>query len=102
MSSIVQAWPGIIRHYAQFLPVDASTPVVTLLEGNTPLIPAPGFVAAIGGTARIGPALTVSASVGLPIVSGASYDAGGRRYAAIEAVKVYVPAGVTVEWGAHQ
>ena len=49
MSSIVQAWPGIIRHYAQFLPVDASTPVVTLLEGNTPLIPVPGLVAAIGG-----------------------------------------------------
>lgn len=42
-------WPGIIRRYAEFLPVTAETPVVTLLEGNTPLIPVPGFVAAIGG-----------------------------------------------------
>lgn len=31
------------------MPVTAATPVVTLLEGNTPLIPVPGFVAAIGG-----------------------------------------------------
>jgi threonine synthase len=42
-------WPGVIRHYADYLPVTSATPVVTLLEGNTPLIPAPNFVAAIGG-----------------------------------------------------
>jgi threonine synthase len=42
-------WPGVIRRYASFLPVTAETPVVTLLEGNTPLIPAPNLVAAIGG-----------------------------------------------------
>jgi len=42
-------WPGIIRKYASFLPVTASSPVVTLLEGNTPLIPVPRFVEAIGG-----------------------------------------------------
>jgi threonine synthase len=42
-------WPGVIRRYADLLPVTAATPVVTLLEGNTPLIPAPNFVAAIGG-----------------------------------------------------
>lgn len=44
-----QPWPGVIRRYASFLPVTAETPVVTLHEGNTPLIPAPSFVAAIGG-----------------------------------------------------
>ncbi|MBN8248555.1 MAG: threonine synthase [Verrucomicrobia bacterium] len=44
-----QPWPGVIRRYASFLPVTADTPVVTLLEGNTPLIPAPALVAAIGG-----------------------------------------------------
>jgi threonine synthase len=49
MSSSVHPWPGVIRRYAEFLPVTAETPVVTLLEGNTPLIPVPGFVAAIGG-----------------------------------------------------
>jgi threonine synthase len=43
------AWPGVIRRYARFLPVTAETPVVTLLEGNTPLIPVPRFVDAIGG-----------------------------------------------------
>ena len=32
---------GIIRRYAQFLPVSASTPVVTLFEGATPLLFAP-------------------------------------------------------------
>ncbi|HTI71527.1 MAG TPA: threonine synthase [Candidatus Limnocylindria bacterium] len=42
-------WPGVIRRYAEFLPVTETTPVVTLLEGNTPLIPVPQFVAAIGG-----------------------------------------------------
>lgn len=49
MSSSVQSWPGVIRRYAQFLPVTEATPVVTLLEGNTPLIPVPRFVEAIGG-----------------------------------------------------
>ena len=45
----VQPWPGVIRRYAAFLPVTPETPVVTLLEGNTPLIPVPSFAAAIGG-----------------------------------------------------
>ena len=49
MSASPAAWPGIIRRYALFLPVTAETPVVTLQEGNTPLIPVPNFVAAIGG-----------------------------------------------------
>lgn len=44
-----QAWPGVIEQYREYLPVSDSTPVVTLLEGNTPLIPAPNFVEAIGG-----------------------------------------------------
>ncbi len=42
-------WPGVIRRYAEYLPVTDATPIVTLLEGNTPLIPAPNFVEAIGG-----------------------------------------------------
>lgn len=49
MSSTLANWPGVIRRYAAFLPVTPETPVVTLLEGNTPLIPVPNFVAAIGG-----------------------------------------------------
>jgi threonine synthase len=46
-------WPGVIRRYAQHLPVTAETPVVTLLEGNTPLIPVPNFVEAIGGSFQL-------------------------------------------------
>lgn len=34
-------WRGVIREYADRLPVEAATPVVTLLEGGTPLIEAP-------------------------------------------------------------
>jgi threonine synthase len=32
------AWQGVIHRYRQFLPVGEETPVVTLNEGNTPLI----------------------------------------------------------------
>jgi len=42
-------WQGIIDRYARFLPVTDATPVITLREGNTPLIRADHFVAAIGG-----------------------------------------------------
>jgi len=33
-------WPGIVEAYREFLPVTKETPVVTLFEGNTPLVPA--------------------------------------------------------------
>ena len=33
-------WPGVIEAYRDRLPVDAGTPVVTLFEGATPLVPA--------------------------------------------------------------
>lgn len=38
-----QAWPGLVRRYAYYLPVSEATPVVTLQEGNTPLLPLPWF-----------------------------------------------------------
>ena len=43
------AWPGLIRRYAEHLPVNDETPVVTLLEGNTPLIRADRLAHEIGG-----------------------------------------------------
>ena len=43
------AWSGVIHRYAAHLPVTAATPIITLHEGNTPLIRVPNFVAAIGG-----------------------------------------------------
>ena len=36
-------WEGVIRHYSAFLPQVPDDCVVTLLEGNTPLLPAPGL-----------------------------------------------------------
>ena len=39
---------GIIENYRPFLPVDAATPVVSLCEGQTPLIEAPRLAAWIG------------------------------------------------------
>ena len=37
------AWRGIIDAYKEYLPVTAATPVVSLCEGNTPLIHAPSL-----------------------------------------------------------
>ncbi|MBE3571341.1 MAG: threonine synthase [Moorella humiferrea] len=34
------SWPGVIRAYREFLPVTEATPLITLQEGNTPLIAA--------------------------------------------------------------
>ncbi|MCI0533660.1 MAG: threonine synthase, partial [Verrucomicrobiales bacterium] len=42
-------WSGVIEQYARYLPVSDRTPVITLNEGNTPLIRAENFVEAIGG-----------------------------------------------------
>ena len=38
------AWPGLIERYRDRLPVGPSTPVVTLLEGGTPLVAGAGAV----------------------------------------------------------
>jgi threonine synthase len=42
-------WRGVIDAYRDRLPVTAQTPVISLNEGNTPLIRADNFVRAIGG-----------------------------------------------------
>jgi threonine synthase len=43
-------WRGLIEEYRDFLPVSEATPVVTLLEGGTPLIPAPRLSERVGAT----------------------------------------------------
>jgi threonine synthase len=43
-----QPWPGLIETYREYLPVSEKTPVVTLLEGNTPLIAVPAIAERIG------------------------------------------------------
>ncbi|HEV8616483.1 MAG TPA: threonine synthase [Methylomirabilota bacterium] len=37
----MNAWRGIIEKYREYLPVTDRTPIVSLCEGNTPLVPAP-------------------------------------------------------------
>src|SRR5882757_195623 len=43
-------WRGVIAEYRDRLPVTDATPVVTLLEGGTPLLPAPELSARTGCT----------------------------------------------------
>lgn len=42
------AWPGVIEHYRSLIDLPSAAPVVTLLEGNTPLIPVPRLTEEIG------------------------------------------------------
>jgi len=46
-------WPGVIEHYRAYLPVADSTPVVTLNEGNTPLIEAPWLAERLGRDLKV-------------------------------------------------
>ncbi len=46
-------WRGLIEEYRKFLPVSERTPVVTLLEGNTPLVPASRLAARIAPGVRL-------------------------------------------------
>ncbi|MDD2485793.1 MAG: threonine synthase [bacterium] len=42
------AWKGLIREYGKYLPVTDKTPVITLLEGDTPLVEAPKLAQRVG------------------------------------------------------
>ena len=46
--SKLQSWPGLIEAYRSYLPVTEETPVVSLREGNTPLIPVPQIAYQVG------------------------------------------------------
>src|SRR6059058_1809169 len=48
-SAASNRWQGVIHRYRAHLPVTDTTPIITLNEGNTPLIRVPNFVEAIGG-----------------------------------------------------
>ncbi|MCK5533848.1 threonine synthase [bacterium] len=47
------SYQGIIRKYKDFLPITEKTPVVTLLEGDTPLIPANNLSKFMGNNLEI-------------------------------------------------
>lgn len=46
-------WPGLIEHYRAFLPVTPDMPVVTLNEGNTPLIESPSLAERLGTDLKV-------------------------------------------------
>ncbi len=49
----VEEYRGVINRYSKFLPVSEKTPVVTLLEGNTPLVPAERVSRVLGKGFRV-------------------------------------------------
>jgi threonine synthase len=105
----MSSWAGLIEEYRDRLPVDASTPVVTLLEGNTPLVPAPrlseqtradvylkveganptgsfkdrGMTLAISKAVEGGAKVVVCASTGNTSASAAAYSARAGLIAAV-------------------
>ncbi len=102
-------WPGIIEAYRDRLPVSDRTPVVTLNEGNTPLVEAPrlseqvgarvllkveganptgsfkdrGMTVAISKAAEDGAKVVVCASTGNTSASAAAYAARAGMVAAV-------------------
>ena len=47
------AYQGLIINYKNFLPVTKNTPVITLLEGNTPLIYSPKISKLLGNNFKV-------------------------------------------------
>ena len=52
-SPVMQDWPGLIEAYRTWLPVTSKTPVITLREGATPLIPVPSVAERIGKGVKV-------------------------------------------------
>ena len=50
---VMQDWPGLIEAYRSWLPVSDTTPVVTLKEGATPLIPVSSIAEQIGRGVKV-------------------------------------------------
>lgn len=46
-------WKGLIEEYKHYLPVTESTPIITLREGNTPLIPVSSISKMIGRNVKV-------------------------------------------------
>ena len=53
MSVTKSGWPGVIHRYRDFLPVSDKTPIVTLQEGNTPLIELPRYAQSLHPRMRL-------------------------------------------------
>ena len=74
-------WRGVITEYRDLLPVTERTPVVTLLEGGTPLVPAPRLSERAGAEVWLkveGANPTASAVLGDLVVAAKNLSSGGR------------------------
>ena len=113
------AWRGVVEEYRDFLPVDQATPVVTLQEGGTPLLPAPrlservgaqvwlkyeglnptgsfkdrGMTLAISKAAEEGAKAVVCASTGNTSASAAAYAARAGLTCAVLIPEGYIALG---------
>ncbi len=113
------SWRGVIEQYRDLLPVDAATPVVTLQEGGTPLLPAPrlservgarvwlkyeglnptasfkdrGMTLAISKAAEEGAKTVVCASTGNTSASAAAYAARAGMTCAVLIPEGYIALG---------
>ena len=70
-------WPGVIEAYRDRLPVDAATPVITLREGATPLLPATTLSERTGCEVYLkveGAKAVICASTGNTSASAAAYS----------------------------
>ena len=45
----MKAWRGLLEEYREYLPLDKNDAAITLLEGATPLVPAPVLSSRVGG-----------------------------------------------------
>ncbi|HET9443387.1 MAG TPA: threonine synthase [Acidimicrobiales bacterium] len=112
-------WRGLIEEYRDLLPVTGATPVVTLQEGNTPLLPAPriservganvwlkyeglnptgsfkdrGMTLAISKAAEDGAKAVVCASTGNTSASAAAYAARAGMTCAVLIPEGYIALG---------
>lgn len=112
-------WKGVIEEYRPFLPVTPATPVVTLQEGATPLLPAPklservgarvflkieganptgsfkdrGMTMAISKALEHGAKAVVCASTGNTSASAAAYAARGGLTCAVLIPEGYIALG---------
>ncbi len=52
-NSFNKNWPGLIQAYKEWLPVNENTPIITLQEGGTPLIPITSISHLIGKDVKV-------------------------------------------------
>ncbi len=125
----VRQWPGVIEAYRDFLPITDATPIVTLLEGDTPLIECPRLAATIAPNLRLlvkfeganptasfkdrgmtvalskaveeGAQMTICASTGNTAASAAAYSARAGIRSAVVVPKGNIALGKLAQALAH-